>query len=160
MTGLAALLFGLLVLLTLRQSRRPLSSKAWLLLRSLLPSWRFFEDVVPGPRLWFQVAAQGQDFGPWQPALVPPQRVRFLLNPEGNLQLAYQSLVEQLQAELDGMPFETAPTLTPYRLVQELVKERARGLGDTCAVLPTRYRFRLCSAEDGEVAFQSEEHEL
>ena len=43
------LLLGVGVLVTLRLSRRPLRSTAWLLLRSLFPSWRFFEAVEPGP---------------------------------------------------------------------------------------------------------------
>lgn len=141
----APLLLGLLVLLSLRQSRQPLTGRTWVLLRSLLPSWRFFEDVEPGPELQFCVARAGDDA--WQPVLVPPRRRGFFLNASGNLYLAQQSLVEQLWSELDGATLDEAKQLTSYRLVQRLVTERAK----------ERYRFRLVTGS--EVDFESEEHE-
>lgn len=143
----APLLLGLLVLLSLRQSRRPLRGRTWSLLRSLLPSWRFFEDVEPGPELFFCVVKDGRD-GAWQPALVPPTRRGLFFNAEGNSYLARQSLVEQLLSELDGVAVDAAPRLTSYQLVQRIVLER----------LPeqARYRFRLTTSD--AVDFESEEH--
>ncbi|RYZ09790.1 MAG: hypothetical protein EOO73_02600 [Myxococcales bacterium] len=143
----APLLLGLLVLLSLRQSRQPLTSRTWVLLRSLLPSWRFFEDVEPGPELRFCLSKDGSA-GTWQPVLVPPARRGFFLNAEGNLYLAEQSLVEQLWSELDGVTLEAAPGLTSYRLVQRLIVERMQP--------NARYRFRLVSGDS--VDFESEEH--
>ena len=78
-----------------------------------------------------------------------------LVNPRGNLALAAQSLVEQLLAELDGCSVEAAPSLTSYRLVQELVKQRLREEGATAA---SRYQLRLDS--DGVEAFVSGGHVL
>lgn len=149
------LLLGLGVLLTLRLSRRPLRSKAWGLLRSLLPSWRFFEDVEPGPELCCRVALQGREYGAWQGVLEQGAGApRVLLNAAGNLRLAYQSLVEQLEAELDGVERSLAPTLVPYRLVQRLVEQRLRSAGSAAGA---RYQFCIGNASDG---YLSEEHTL
>jgi hypothetical protein len=158
MGSLAALLLALLTLLTWRQSRRPLRGRAFMLFRSLLPSWRFFEDVEPGPELRFAVAARDRDFGPWQPALAPGAGTRgWLLNAQGNLHLARQSLIEQLWSELDGVAVAAAPELVSYRLVQRLIESRARELGLMSE--GARYRFRLLGgATDSEPDFESEEH--
>jgi hypothetical protein len=152
MSLVALLLLGLGVLVTLRLSRRPLSGTAWMLLRSLLPSWRFFEDVEPGPALSFRVASSDGQYGPWREAIEPRAGASaLLLNAEGNLRLSYQSLVEQLEAELDGVELTVAPNLVPYRLVQRLVEQRAKQQsGDV-----RRYQFRIGDADDG---FISEEH--
>jgi hypothetical protein len=77
-----------------------------------------------------------------------------LLNAAGNLRLAYQSLVEQLEAELDGVERALAPTLVPYRLVQRLVEERLRSAGNAVGA---RYQFCIGDVEDGYI---SEEHAL
>lgn len=153
---LAPFLLGLLVLLSLRLSRQPLTGRAWVLLRSLLPSWRFFEEVEPGPELRFCVVGSGSEGG-WRPVLTPPARRGFFLDAESNLHLARQSLVEQLWSELDGVEPQAAPSLTSYRLVKRLVEERMRELeGRTTTA---RYRFRLVSSEaPHEVDFESEEH--
>jgi hypothetical protein len=143
----APLLLALLVLLSLRQSRRPLTSRTWGLLRSLLPSWRFFEDVEPGPELLYCVVQDGED-GAWQPALTPPAQRGLFLNAQGNLYLAQQSLVEQLWAELDGVETDAVSGLVSYRLVRRLVAERVPK--------DAHYRFKLVSG--GSVDFESLEH--
>jgi hypothetical protein len=147
-------LLGLLLLLTLWQSRRPLPGRVWLLLRALLPSWRFFEDVAPGPEASFTLAAPGADFEDWQPLLGPAPARGFFLNAEGNLHLLRQSLVEQLWSELDGVHLDAAPSLVPYRLVQRLIAERA--VERRPLVAGTRYKFRL--GTETSVDFESEEH--
>jgi hypothetical protein len=146
--------FAILLLLTVVQARRPLRGKVWTYLRCLFPSWRFFEDVEPGPMLEFRVEPGGAPPTAWQAALPAADRAGLLLNARGNLRLAYQSLVEQLLDELDGVEQEAAPQLATYRLVQRLVEERARASGS--AVPGARYRFRLCSSED--VEFESGSH--
>lgn len=152
MALLAPLLFGLLLGLTLLRSGRPLRGRAWTLLRCLFPSWRFFEDVEPGPALTFAVAEQGASFGPWCEGLVAPTARGFFLNAAGNLALAQQSLVEQLLHELDGTREDEVLALVSYQLVQRLIAERARELG----VVGARYKFRL--GFGGEAAFESAEH--
>lgn len=157
MAFVAPLLLALLLLLSLGLSRRPLAGRTWLLLRSLFPSWRFFEDVEPGPQLSFRALQLGREPGPWQPALGAPPRPGFLLSAPGNLHLARQSLVEQLWSELDGVTVEGASGLTSYRLVQRLVVERMRELG--LASPGARYQFRLTTSKaPAEVDFESDEH--
>lgn len=150
---LAPLLFALLVLLSLRQSRTAVPGRTWALLRSVLPSWRFFEDVEPGPTLSYCVVVEGVS-GPWRPALEAPKGRSLFLNADGNLYLARLSLVEQLWSELDGVQQDAASRLTSYRLVERLVatcmQERGEPLG-------AHYRFRLTSGEADEVDFESEE---
>jgi hypothetical protein len=158
MGWIVPLLLGSLLLLTLRQSREPLEGRGFLLLRSLFPSWRFFEEVAPGPELRFCVIEGGEQ-GPWQPALSPVLTRGVLLNAPGNLHLAQQSLVEQLWSDLDGVSVEAAPELTVYRLVQRLIVERMREQG--LATPGARYRFRLVSGDgESESDFDSEEHDL
>ncbi len=153
----APLLFGLLLLLSLRQSRQPLAGRTWQLLRSLLPSWRFFEDVAPGPELSFRVVVDGEQTGPWRSAIAPAPPRAFFLNAQGNLRLAQQSLVEQLWSELDGVTVDAATELVSYRLVQRLVVERMRELG--LAAPRACYRFRLAISDSpADVGFESDEH--
>jgi hypothetical protein len=150
---LAPLLLALLVLLSLRQSRTPLPGRTWALLRSLLPSWRFFEDVEPGPTLSYCVVVGGVS-GPWRPALEAPRGRSFLLNADGNLYLARLSLVEQLWSELDGAEQDAASRLTSYRLVERLIAARMQEQGEPTGA---HYRFRLSSGDADEVDFESEE---
>jgi len=122
------------------------------LLRSLLPSWRFFEDVEPGPELSFRVLPEGD----WLPAIVPATTRGFFLNARGNLSLLQQSLAEQLLTDLDGVEVSRAPSLVSYQLVQRLIEARVRALGFSSA---SRYVFRL-RFDAEESAYESEEHAL
>ncbi len=128
--------------------RRVVPARSLALFRSLVPSWRFFEEIDPVPALRFRVAPHGDDWGDWQDALVAPARTAasLVLNPAGNLHLACQSLVEHLVADLDdatelgrGLEHE----LVSYRLVCALIEERVRRgrLPSSCS--PLRYQFCL-----------------
>lgn len=141
-------LFSLLLALVLLGKRRPARSPAWLLLRSLFPSWRFFEQIAPVPTLSYRVAVSGSDLGGWQDALPPVARtpLSLVLNARGNLHLAQQSLVERLSDELDGDATpETVVESVSYGMVQRLVlaELRRRSRGDA----PIRYQFRLTLPE-------------
>jgi hypothetical protein len=157
MGWLGLLLLTLSLLCTLSLSRRPLQGTTWLLLRSLLPSWRFFEDIELGPELTFCLCPVGGEPGPWLRALAPPPRrlLGLLSNPDGNTHLALRSVVDQLWSELDGTPADEAERLVPYRLVMRLVELRARELHPSAGA---HYRFRL--SEGAESEFVSPEHPL
>jgi hypothetical protein len=82
-----------------------------------------------------------------------------ILNARGNLELAYQSLVDQLWSELEEHAEPASTESITYRLVQHIIErecltaiERASG---------ATYRFRL-SLPDGEsrVAYTSAPHSL
>lgn len=159
MSWLAPLSIALLLLLGLRLSRQPLRGKVWQLLRVLLPSWRFFEDIALGPRLWVRVREAGHGWSEWQLALAMPQRgpSSLLLAAETNGVLAQQSLVEELWSELDGLELEAAPRLVSYQLVQAIAERRVRELRRHTAVA---YQFCLSegAADDGDASFLSLEH--
>lgn len=158
MIWLGALLLALLAL-SLRLSQRPLRGRAWQLLRVALPSWRFFEDIELGPRLWVRVRSDEASWGEWQLAIVPPQRtaLALLLNADGNQALAQQSVVEQLWSELDGMEVASAPQLVSYQLVQHIAEARARALG---ASAMSRFQFLLGEPAEAEGSYVSQEHGL
>ena len=67
------------------------------LLRSLVPSWKFFEDVGHTPMLFFRSCEGDQVWSEWQRFHRPIQRRAWNLffNPELNLQLAEKSVLEQ-----------------------------------------------------------------
>jgi hypothetical protein len=147
--------FGLLAaLLALVLGKRRLTrSPAWLLVRSLFPSWRFFEQIAPIPRLQYRVAPAQGDFGPWHDSLPPVARTpgSLLLNARGNLQLAKQSLVERLADDLDGLAPENIPESVSYQLVQRLVLERVARLAESEAEAEAqRYQFQLTLPDASE----------
>ncbi|HWA73132.1 MAG TPA: hypothetical protein VG937_12375 [Polyangiaceae bacterium] len=129
--------------------RRSARSPAWLLLRSLFPSWRFFEQIAPVPQLQYRVAPADGDFGPWRDALPPIARTpgSLLLNASGNLQLAYQSLVERLSDDLDGTAPESIPGSVSYELVERLVRTR---VALTTEGEEQRFQFQLTLPEGSE----------
>jgi hypothetical protein len=133
--------------------RREVRGRGLALLRCFFPSWRFFEDVAAGPTLQLSTAAPGESFGPWRDAWVsaPRTAASLIVNARGNLELAYQSLVDQLSSELeDGEGTDPTSSIT-YRLVQHLIERECLMPAERLPGL--RYRFRL-SAD----AFTSAEH--
>lgn len=104
------------------------------LVRVLIPSWRFFDDISESPLLLVRVANPDAPFGPWLPVLHPPRRALrdVLWNPGGNLALACNALVEHLVADLadfdeSGADFDEsgairAEELVSYQLVLNLVR--------------------------------------
>jgi len=137
--------------------RRNVDARSLALLRCFFPSWRFFEEIEPGPTLQYCVSAPNESFGAWRTALEPEPHTAsaLILNARGNLALAHQSLIEQLWSELEDAPAEPSE-LVGYALVTALVRfevlqpeERAPG---------TRFRFRLNAADSGE--FESAVHEV
>jgi hypothetical protein len=149
-------LLGLLALVLAK--RRPARSPAWMLLRSLFPSWRFFESIAPAPILSYRVARGQQGFGAWQAALLPVPRtpLSLVLNARGNLHLANRSLVERFFDDLDSMAPEQAAQSVSYQLVQRLVRSE---LGAVAPSEDRLYQFKLTLPDDsdGDV-FVSEVH--
>jgi hypothetical protein len=165
----AALLLGLVFLLF--RERRSARSPVWMLLRCVFPSWRFFEEIEPGPELGYRVAARGEEFGPWRRALVAPPRAlgSLVVNARGNLHLCYQSLVERLCDDIDearATTPEELEELVSYQLVQRLVRglvtERDAN-AESGEARERVYQFRLKSDEggaSGDAEFVSKPHAL
>ncbi len=97
------------------------------LLRTLVPSWRFFETAGWLPALSMRFEGEWD----WHPVLVPPRRgLRHLFfNPEGNLHLALQTVLERLVMEINELPEGgTLPASSEnYGLVRNLCSSRAGG---------------------------------
>jgi hypothetical protein len=134
------------------------------LFRAFFPSWRFFEDVGPAPRLMHRrfEAGPGGAPGPWTDTVPPVPRgpLALLYNPAGNLRLACGSLVDQLVADLDALDeaalargeLDALDALVSYRLVRRLVEQRRASEGEDAGA----WQFRLVLDEPAQtVVFQS-----
>jgi hypothetical protein len=156
----AGLLAACLVLALL--PRHTIQGRGLALLRCFFPSWRFFEEIAPGPTLYVSTSSADAPIQSWREAWAPSPRTAaaLLVNARGNLELAFQSLIDELWSELEDAP--AAPEeLIAYQLVRLLIEveclnsaERAPG---------RRYRFKLIDAESGETGrepFVSREHEF
>lgn len=113
-------------------------------LRVVVPSWRFFDRIVPGPRLLYRMQAPGAEFEPWEPLFRDETRPlsALLFNPRGNLRLAYYGLLEQLTDDLAELAdADQAERLVSYALVRDLVRHHLpRPL---LAVRGLQYQFKL-----------------
>ncbi len=112
----------------------------WLyLLRTFLPTWRFFEDISDEPSLQFRVFRHHQ-WTDWHPVFDPMMRSwpQLCFNPQVNYQLAAGSVVQHLLQELEDKSKieETAPFQLLQKLVLfEIVRRRLSGT--------ERFQFKL-----------------
>lgn len=127
-------------------------------LRVLVPSWRFFDDIASPLTLEARCGARGGELGPWlrlwpeSSSTRRPLR-RLLLDPDGNLGLAYYGLLERLQgdlAELDEGDADGAERLVSYELVLNLVRRLLAARPDTRSA--ERLQFRLTAASEASPA--------
>ena len=159
MNWLTPLALALLLLLGLRLSRTPLRGKGWQLLRVLLPSWRFFEDIELGPELWVRVRQRKTEWSEWQLALRPPERGpgALLLSAETTATLARKLWGGRWGGGLGGLGLLDAPALVSYRLVQAVAERRARALAGASGAA---FQFCLSEGAPSDAGFVSQEHEL
>ena len=97
----------------------------WQRFRVFFPSWRFFDRLGATPRLEYRrLNRPGDDR--WIDALPPPNRralTEIVFNPQGNLRLAANSLLEQLLQAIEDTPGEeNVAQSEPYALVTRLVR--------------------------------------
>lgn len=120
--------------------------------RSLFPSWRFFDR--PGAPFVLEVSWEPDH---WERLHLPPARdwrwpLRLLVNPAGNLALAWQSLVDRLAQELEAShsssPGEVGDWVA-YQMIRDGVEAQARG---------RTYRIRL--THEGDVLLLSPLYEV
>ena len=130
MSEYGAVATGVLVLVVCLAAYLPrteVRSNSASLLRVLVPSWRFFDDIAPTPLLLARVRLPHQEPGEWREVIQVPPRTAgtFFWNPEGNLSLAFHSLLDRLQMDLADVDAPGAPPaqeLTSYKLVLNLVQ--------------------------------------
>ena len=132
----------------------------WLVaLKLFLPSWNFFNDFTAVPTMEFAVGGSEEGEGEWQPlfrAGAAPSAWRMGFNPQGNLELLEQTLVERAAEEFRGQP----PVITDasdgtYPSLVRLARGRIARLG---VPVDAGFRFRLVLREPGraeEIIFTS-----
>ncbi len=100
------------------------------LFRILFPSWRFFEGTTPIPKIFYRTSPNAVSYGEWQalPRYIPHRTIKKLFhNPEENLNLTYQSQIEQLLndiSELSSIKSTNIEILTSYKIVSSYIKEQ------------------------------------
>lgn len=126
--------------------------------RAFFPSWRFFEDIEDVPTLFYRRTREGGDWGPWTACISrPPRRLgAIVFNPDGNLALAYGSLIQQLLVDLPDDPRDAdgVEGSVPYALVRALVLCTLREGG---ARAGTHYQFRITVTPAGEFSAHGED---
>ena len=123
--GLAGLYVSVLLLSLVWRGKEV--SGVWLfLLRGFFPNWRFYHGWGHQPRLFVRVADSQHDWGEWV-MFIPRQSFKWsqlLFNPQGNLKLSHQILVDHLSADLQGL---TDPQLgfdlPTYHMVLRLARQ-------------------------------------
>lgn len=130
-----------LVLIATLIIKTPIIKGPWLfLLRAFFPNWKFFHAVGHVPHLYARSAVQlapGElQWSDW--VLIYPRRIRHLShllhNPDSNLGLGQQNLVDHFWADLYDLPDGADPRhLVTYTMVTRLVEQvlRARDLNFT-----------------------------
>lgn len=142
-----AILIAVGVVLLILWPRRAVERSGIGLVRTLLPSWRFFEAPDLSYVLW---ARSVETSGPGSYVLIPPRRawrpVDALFAPSGNLALACHGLVESLMnelAELGPTPLSEVEGRTSFRLVQNAVCYYLAGLEPSFE----QYQFKVVAAD-------------
>lgn len=136
--------------------KTPIIKGPWLfLLRAFFPNWKFFHAVGYVPHLYarsgVQLASGELQWSEW--VLIYPRRVRrlshWLHNPDTNLGLGQQNLVDHFWADLYDLPEGADPRgLVTYKMVSRLVDQvlRARNVNFTHS------QFELRMVLDGRTA--------
>jgi len=96
------------------------------LLRSLIPSWRFFTSSAPRARLFFRLLHRHES-SPWrEPGLPPPRRAwNLFVNPHENLWLARAAVLEEFASDLADLAERAgvcAESLASYACIEALVR--------------------------------------
>ena len=121
--------FALLGLtMVFRKKTRTLSGPWWFLLRAFFPNWQFFHGLGPAPRLWVRTLGPDGQWSDWR--MHYPRKARhplqWLHNPDVNLTLSHQNLVEHLSSDIQDLPENgDIRTYASYRLVTRLARQAA-----------------------------------
>src|SRR5690606_31736120 len=97
----------------------------YMLIRLLLPSWKFFDQIGAMPSLCCRHRLVNGTHTPWIPCILAPSSRRWyhlFINPEGNLYLAKYSLLTQLFQDIQSLKEgDEIRDKTSYHLVKEMV---------------------------------------
>ena len=151
-TALLVLLYFVLLTWSLRRRGPELKGPWWFFLRAFFPNWKFFHAVGYVPHLYARSAVQlstGElQWSAW--VLIYPRRLRRLShlvhNPDTNIGLAQQNMVDHFWADLHDLPEGADPrNLVSYQMMQRLSEQvlRARDINFT------HRQFELRMVRDG-----------
>ena len=122
----------------------------WLfLLRGFFPKWQFFHSLGLTPRLYVRHQT-GDEWSEWLRFTPRAKRrlVHVIHNPQVNLALTEQNLVELLAHDLNACEDDAAALrLVSYRMVDRLAQLKAGALPSLSA-----YQFRICLERPGAPA--------
>jgi hypothetical protein len=130
-----------LVLIASLILKTPIIKGPWLfLLRAFFPNWKFFHAVGYVPHLYARsavpLASDELQWSDW--VLIYPRRERrlshFVHNPDTNIGLAQQNMVDHFWADLHDLPEGDDPrSLVSYKMMQRLSDQvlRARDVNFT-----------------------------
>ena len=110
----------------MRHRSRVLQGRWWFFLRAFFPNWKFYHAVGRPPRLHVRARSADGQWQPWQ--LVYPRAQRrwhhLLHNPQVNLALAGQNLVDHLAHDINDLPEGGDITVcVSYQLVCRLARQ-------------------------------------
>ncbi len=131
------------------------------LLRALIPSWKFFDELGSFTQLRYRTALAGQNWSPWvapTPPLIQRGLTNLFLNSEQNLWLAKLHLLDRLSVELLESQQQDLPSLQKqisYRLVESWIRSEIFATSGK-----VRFQFELgIFLENEDHRFLSAEHE-
>ena len=136
LTAVFVLAYFLAILISLRMPRRDVQSRHLHFLRAFFPNWRFYHAVGHRPTLELRVQLDAAKWSDWTPYFPHAERHawQFVHNPDINLQLVEQTLVEHLAGDLAEMSDEENVTdLVSYRLTVRLALKCAMRNAPTLA---------------------------
>lgn len=147
-----ALYLAVLVIALLKRGKE--FTSPWLfLLRGFFPSWRFFDAPGPQPRLFVRVLSEGESWSLWT-MFIPraPFRLSDLFyNPENNLRLTEQTLIEQLSFDVQDLPEgQRVDALVSYALTQKVAHRVARMLSSGQKIKAYQFELRLLPGLDND----------
>ena len=133
---------------------RPVAHPWLFLLRGFFPKWQFFHSLGQTPRLYFRQLTD-DEWSAWRGFTPRAKRRlgRLFYNPQVNLALSEQNLVELLASDLASCEEDAAALrLVSYRMVDRLVRLKL-GLMSRW----TAYQFRICLERPGaQVDFEKD----
>jgi hypothetical protein len=129
-----------------------MSLKIGFLFRALLPSWIFFDRFGYSPKLLYRLKNHQKEFGEWIECPKTKKRnlLNFFINPDGNLYLAKQTLLETLINETQEISDKLSHNIlesTTYKLICEWTRGLAKA-NDAENILS--FQFKIVAQLDTE----------
>lgn len=130
------------------------------LFRTLLPTWRFFEDFGEVPLLFCRFRYLNENFQEWHLCLSKPQTKwhHIFLNPQGNHYLACHSLLAQLLEELNDFDEKTLSEFnltTSFLLTRNLVHHQIKNLHRDKDIF--EFQFKICTVHPNTPQLKTED---